>query len=71
MLWLMQGFEQLSNGLATLSTIAESFKSKGIPILLLSVPNVSDLLETVTGMYTDDAGELAIPFKGSHADGIV
>lgn len=50
----LQAFERITTGLKTLCDLSEDFKSQGIPNLIRSVPDVSELLEEVQGLYIWD-----------------
>lgn len=45
----------------TLTTLAEDFKSKGVPGLLRTVPDISTVLDEVESLYT---GEELLPVEG-------
>ncbi|GAA5968892.1 hypothetical protein JCM11641_000769 [Rhodosporidiobolus odoratus] len=62
---VIAAFERINVGLGNLRTLCEDFKSKGIPGLLASVPDVGELLEEIQELY--DTEEL-LPVDGKDED---
>ncbi|BGO99350.1 DNA mismatch repair protein msh6 [Rhodotorula toruloides] len=66
---VIEAFERIMTGLKTLGDLSEDFKSQGIPNLIRSVPDISELLEEVQGLYIwdEEAGSLH-PAEGKDED---
>ncbi|KAJ8294900.1 DNA mismatch repair protein msh6 [Rhodotorula toruloides] len=66
---VIEAFERITTGLKTLGDLSEDFKSQGIPDLIRSVPDVSELLEEMQGLYIwdEEAGSLH-PADGKDED---
>lgn len=50
----MQSFESLMEGLKNLAELCSDFKSQGIPNLLESTPDLTELLQEIQELYDSD-----------------
>ncbi|GAA5982227.1 hypothetical protein JCM10908_004792 [Rhodotorula pacifica] len=51
---VISSFERLMAGLKDLAELCEDFKSQGIPNLLKSIPDITDLLQEIQELYDSD-----------------
>ncbi|KAI0087410.1 DNA mismatch repair protein Msh6 [Irpex rosettiformis] len=67
---VLESFKKLSKGLASLANTAESFKSKSIPGLLRSAPDLLPHLKHVKSMFklSEDNGDDFVPDEGKDED---